>query len=206
MGLLRLMGNKADVVKGLAKRCESISSMRAGHRTSFCWSRPSNLGNENWLVAPKSDIVSCFYSCIRKKSGPNWHSLIDRASIYPISKIIWSRWLKIWITTKRFYRDHIRITWLKSRSRWRTLIIRSTMFSRELSDEWRGRARRLGFYFLCLAEFVCLQEIDSSGYCSYVSFHPPLIYGCFSSDSTTKERRSLDKRITQTDYDRPIPS
>jgi len=33
MGLLRLMGNKADVVKGLAKRC-----------------------NENWLVAPKSDI------------------------------------------------------------------------------------------------------------------------------------------------------
>lgn len=33
MGLLRLMGNKADVVKGLAKRC-----------------------NENWSVAPKSDI------------------------------------------------------------------------------------------------------------------------------------------------------
>ncbi|KAM0751667.1 cora-domain-containing protein [Meredithblackwellia eburnea MCA 4105] len=33
MGLLRLMGNKADVVKGLAKRC-----------------------NENWAVAPKSDI------------------------------------------------------------------------------------------------------------------------------------------------------
>lgn len=37
MGLLRLMGNKADVVKGLAKRC-----------------------NENWTVAPKSDIVSTF--------------------------------------------------------------------------------------------------------------------------------------------------
>ena len=34
MGLLRLMGNKADVVKGLAKRC-----------------------NENWSMAPKSDIV-----------------------------------------------------------------------------------------------------------------------------------------------------
>lgn len=33
MGLLRLMGNKADVVKGLSKRC-----------------------NENWLIAPKSDI------------------------------------------------------------------------------------------------------------------------------------------------------
>ncbi|BGO97788.1 CorA metal ion transporter [Rhodotorula toruloides] len=33
MGLLRLMGNKADVVKGLSKRC-----------------------NENWSVAPKSDI------------------------------------------------------------------------------------------------------------------------------------------------------
>lgn len=37
MGLLRLMGNKADVVKGLAKRC-----------------------NENWRVAPTSDIVSTF--------------------------------------------------------------------------------------------------------------------------------------------------
>jgi magnesium transporter len=33
MGLLRLMGNKADVVKGLAKRC-----------------------NENWQVAPTGDI------------------------------------------------------------------------------------------------------------------------------------------------------
>ncbi|MBW0480220.1 hypothetical protein O181_019935 [Austropuccinia psidii MF-1] len=33
MGLLRLMGNKADVVRGLSKRC-----------------------NENWSVAPKSDI------------------------------------------------------------------------------------------------------------------------------------------------------
>ena len=37
MGLLRLMGNKADVVKGLAKRC-----------------------NENWRVAPTSDIVCVF--------------------------------------------------------------------------------------------------------------------------------------------------
>ena len=37
MGLLRLMGNKADVVKGLAKRC-----------------------NENWRVAPTSDIVCPF--------------------------------------------------------------------------------------------------------------------------------------------------
>jgi len=45
MGLLRLMGSKADVVKGLAKRC-----------------------NENWQVAPTSEIglylsdiqVSCF--------------------------------------------------------------------------------------------------------------------------------------------------
>jgi Mg2+ and Co2+ transporter CorA len=34
MGLLRLMGNKADVVKGLAKRC-----------------------NEHWSIAPKSEIV-----------------------------------------------------------------------------------------------------------------------------------------------------
>jgi magnesium transporter len=39
MGLLRLMGNKADVVKGLAKRC-----------------------NENWRVAPTSDIVSTLIS------------------------------------------------------------------------------------------------------------------------------------------------
>lgn len=38
MGLLRLMGNKADVVKGLAKRC-----------------------NENWQVAPTSDIVRMFH-------------------------------------------------------------------------------------------------------------------------------------------------
>jgi magnesium transporter len=37
MGLLRLMGNKADVVKGLAKRC-----------------------NENWKVAPTGDIVRSF--------------------------------------------------------------------------------------------------------------------------------------------------
>ena len=46
MGLLRLMGNKADVVKGLAKRC-----------------------NENWKVAPTSDIVRFFFvtsaSCIK---------------------------------------------------------------------------------------------------------------------------------------------
>lgn len=41
MGLLRLMGNKADVVKGLAKRC-----------------------NENWRVAPTSDIVRLFFSTV----------------------------------------------------------------------------------------------------------------------------------------------
>ena len=41
MGLLRLMGNKADVVKGLAKRC-----------------------NENWRVAPTSDIVRPFRSSV----------------------------------------------------------------------------------------------------------------------------------------------
>jgi hypothetical protein len=54
MGLLRLMGNKADVVKGLAKRC-----------------------NENWKVAPTSDIVRLFFSpyplfisfCLKKKIG-----------------------------------------------------------------------------------------------------------------------------------------
>ena len=50
MGLLRLMGNKADVVKGLAKR-----------------------SNENWKVAPTSDIVRsfplfiCFLFLIKRK-------------------------------------------------------------------------------------------------------------------------------------------
>jgi magnesium transporter len=43
MGLLRLMGNKADVVKGLAKRC-----------------------NEHWSVAPKSDIVSHALICANR--------------------------------------------------------------------------------------------------------------------------------------------
>ena len=42
MGLLRLMGNKADVVKGLAKRC-----------------------NENWKVAPTGGIVSLLTSTLR---------------------------------------------------------------------------------------------------------------------------------------------
>ena len=51
MGMYRLLSNKADVVKGLAKRC-----------------------NENWAAAPKSDIVGLsfivkmFYS--EQYSGP----------------------------------------------------------------------------------------------------------------------------------------
>lgn len=54
MGLLRLMGNKADVVKGLAKRC-----------------------NENWSVAPKSDI-GLYLSDIQvsKIATKQHHSLI----------------------------------------------------------------------------------------------------------------------------------
>lgn len=52
MGLLRLMGNKADVVKGLAKRCKMSCYDRELLLTS---------GNEQWLVAPKSDIVSSFF-------------------------------------------------------------------------------------------------------------------------------------------------
>lgn len=47
MGLLRLMGNKADVVKGLAKRC-----------------------NESWSVAPKSDIVSGIPPCVWERCTP----------------------------------------------------------------------------------------------------------------------------------------
>lgn len=43
MGLLRLMGNKADVVKGLAKRC-----------------------NENWRVAPTSDIVRFLFTVVAR--------------------------------------------------------------------------------------------------------------------------------------------
>ena len=50
MGLLRLMGNKADVVKGLAKRC-----------------------NENWSIAPKSDIVSSVPSIIYTTIIPSYH-------------------------------------------------------------------------------------------------------------------------------------
>lgn len=54
MGLLRLMGNKADVVKGLAKRC-----------------------NENWRVAPTSDIVSTlgFLQVDHRSLGSNTGSL-----------------------------------------------------------------------------------------------------------------------------------
>ena len=57
MGLLRLMGNKADVVKGLAKRC-----------------------NENWRVAPTSDIVSSFSFPRLKSTSANTH-----ASAGPVS-------------------------------------------------------------------------------------------------------------------------
>lgn len=65
MGLLRLMGNKADVVKGLAKRC-----------------------NENWRVAPTSDIVRSFllfYAlCMRFSCDLPSH----RVFISPTSKTI----------------------------------------------------------------------------------------------------------------------
>lgn len=60
MGLLRLMGNKADVVKGLAKRC-----------------------NENWRVAPTSDIVSS-----PRFGGGDRADLALRGFTSPISKII----------------------------------------------------------------------------------------------------------------------
>jgi hypothetical protein len=60
MGMLRLMGNKADVVKGLAKRC-----------------------NEHWRIAPTSDIVS-FVSCF-----PFWFvEYVVRAYICLISKSV----------------------------------------------------------------------------------------------------------------------
>ena len=52
MGLLRLMGNKADVVKGLAKRC-----------------------NENWRVAPTSDIVRPFLPFFHSSVLPYFSSL-----------------------------------------------------------------------------------------------------------------------------------
>jgi hypothetical protein len=67
MGLLRLMGNKADVVKGLAKRC-----------------------NENWSVAPKSDIVcssALFPPCIVPTAYANPNLLLHRVSISRISKL-----------------------------------------------------------------------------------------------------------------------
>jgi magnesium transporter len=65
MGLLRLMGNKADVVKGLAKRC-----------------------NENWSMAPKSDIVSCIHLPRMLLSIVQGANLIHRASICLIFKTI----------------------------------------------------------------------------------------------------------------------
>lgn len=61
LGLLRLMGNKADVVKGLAKRC-----------------------NENWRVAPTSDIVSVL---IILHGGGSDHELC-RDSIYPTYRFV----------------------------------------------------------------------------------------------------------------------
>ena len=64
MGLLRLMGNKADVVKGLAKRC-----------------------NENWSMAPKSDIVRP--SALSENSLPKrWCYRFDRACTSLTSKTI----------------------------------------------------------------------------------------------------------------------
>lgn len=64
MGLLRLMGNKADVVKGLAKRC-----------------------NENWSVAPKSDIVRSLPVHDLYKTLTSAPSFLERrVSISPISK------------------------------------------------------------------------------------------------------------------------
>jgi magnesium transporter len=61
MGLLRLMGNKADVVKGLAKRC-----------------------NENWRVAPTSDIVRSSTLIIRI----TLLTVDKRVYIYPISRSV----------------------------------------------------------------------------------------------------------------------
>lgn len=60
MGLLRLMGNKADVVKGLAKRC-----------------------NENWRVAPTSDIVSYSVQVIRATIH-----LYKRVYIFPTFRLV----------------------------------------------------------------------------------------------------------------------
>ena len=63
MGLLRLMGNKADVVKGLAKRC-----------------------NENWRVAPTSDIVSPARPSVLRTLDRSPVRRATRASICPTSR------------------------------------------------------------------------------------------------------------------------
>lgn len=60
MGLLRLMGNKADVVKGLAKRC-----------------------NENWSVAPKSDI-GLYLSDIQVSASTQSCIPADRSAAGPL--------------------------------------------------------------------------------------------------------------------------
>ena len=64
MGLLRLMGNKADVVKGLAKRC-----------------------NEKWSVAPKSDIVRS----LRPSVSDVLSFLFRRAFIFLTSRSVHTR-------------------------------------------------------------------------------------------------------------------
>jgi len=122
MGLLRLMGNKADVVKGLAKRC-----------------------NENWRVAPTSDIVrfslsTWLYSFFLPTffffwmagtlsigySGNQIPCFIKPNPFYSQKKrIIWSPWRKTWITTRRFSRVLIPTTSLKYLSRWPRLTTRS---------------------------------------------------------------------------------
>jgi Mg2+ and Co2+ transporter CorA len=68
MGLLRLMGNKADVVKGLAKRC-----------------------NENWKVAPTSDIVRFLPYTLLAPLFLTAPRLCNRDSISQTSKTISSR-------------------------------------------------------------------------------------------------------------------
>jgi Mg2+ and Co2+ transporter CorA len=64
MGLLRLIGSKADVVKSLAKRY-----------------------NENWRMAPTSDIVRFFLPLFPSLPRPD-ATTHCRASIYPTFKTI----------------------------------------------------------------------------------------------------------------------
>lgn len=89
MGLYRLLGNKADVIKGLAKRC-----------------------NEQWQVAPRSDVglyLGDIQDHIITMTGNLTH--YERYGIHDLCGHI-LKWLTARTTV--YCREHTPTTWLKS--------------------------------------------------------------------------------------------